>query len=72
MAVMAAAPFQRGLRFRSINQPGDPVLSECTFLCQDLWANGYRKVIMDPKVGGGLSVRLPMSEQAVTACPPPL
>ncbi len=39
----------RGLRFRS-SRPGQGVLSECTHVCLDLWANGLGKVVVDPQV----------------------
>lgn len=49
LAVLRAEPFYRGLRFRS-TRPGQGVLSECTNLCLDLWANGYSRVVVDPQV----------------------
>lgn len=49
LAVLRAEPFYRGLRFRSVPR-GQGVLSECSNLCLDLWANGYRRVVVDPQV----------------------
>jgi alpha-1,3-mannosyltransferase len=53
LAVLRAEPFYRGLRFRS-TRPGQGVLSECTNLCLDLWANGYSRVVVDPQASGVL------------------
>lgn len=49
LAVLGAEPFYRGLRFRS-TRPGQGVLSECSNLCLDLWANGHSSVVVDPQV----------------------
>ena len=67
LAVLDAAPFYRGLRFRSV-RPGEGVISECSNLCTDLWANGHRKVVLDPQVK--LAYDEPTYEQLHALKPP--
>jgi hypothetical protein len=56
IAVMSAEPFHRGLRFRHIRPPpagatsGECKASECSHLCDDLYFNNYRRIIIDPSV----------------------
>lgn len=49
LAVLRASPFYEGLRFRSV-AGGEGVVSECSNLCLDLWANGYTNVMVDPQI----------------------
>ena len=56
IAVMNAEPFHRGLRFRHIRPAtgggtsGECKSSECSHLCDDLYLNNYRRIIIDPSV----------------------
>ena len=58
IAVIKAEPFHRGLRFRHVRkgaggatrQGRECKASECSHLCDDLWWNSYRRIIIDPRV----------------------
>jgi hypothetical protein len=49
LAVLSAAPFLNGLRFRA-QQPGECQASECSLLCDDFARLGLGHVVMDPGV----------------------
>lgn len=49
LAVLSAAPFVQGLRFRA-QQPGECRASECSLLCDDFARLGLAHVVMDPGV----------------------
>ncbi|WIA43651.1 hypothetical protein OEZ86_010090 [Tetradesmus obliquus] len=50
LAVLSAAPFLQGLRFRA-QQPGECRASECSLLCDDFARLGLAHVVMDPGAG---------------------
>jgi len=56
IAVLRAAPFLRGLRFRALGGGSGggggecSGASECSFMCKDLWNSGYTRVMVDPMV----------------------
>ena len=47
MAVLSAAPFQNGTRFRADDPEGCPS-SECSLICDDFIRAGHTKMIADP------------------------
>ena len=54
MAVLSAAPFQNGTRFRADDPEGCPS-SECSLICDDFIRVGYTRMIVDPGAQGLLS-----------------
>eukprot|EP00891_Asterochloris_glomerata_P008339 jgi/Astpho2/8339/Aster-x1516 len=49
MAVLSAAPFQNGTRFRADDPEGCPS-SECSLICDDFIRAGHTKMVVDPGV----------------------
>jgi alpha-1,3-mannosyltransferase len=49
LAVLRAAPFSAGVRFRA-HGAGECAASECSLLCDDFWRGGHRRFVMDPAV----------------------
>ena len=47
MAVLSAAPFQNGTRFRADDPEGCPS-SECSLICDDFIRAGHTKMVVDP------------------------
>lgn len=54
MAVLSAAPFQNGTRFRADDPEGCPS-SECSLICDDFIRAGHTKMVVDPGGQGSLN-----------------
>lgn len=50
IAVMNAEPFHKGLRFRHVVSGDECKASECSHICNDMWRNGYGRILVDPLV----------------------
>ena len=50
IAALNADPFHKGIRFRHVVSDDECKASECSHICDDMWANGYGRIVMDPLV----------------------